>query len=232
MRARDPRQEPWPGDVLVFESSTMTIRHTVEHVAPIPGSQRRVTLKGQGPISIRQYRKWAGDPDVRVETAAQLWWDTARSSRLEYVSRPHEGLEFALEFYDVEPIGYQILRRPEGEDAWEILDEERLPTPRHAKLRVDALLRQPVEDDPFDVEHIAKAIAGNLLMADLRVEDLYPKHGDAIRRAMRRLGQNLLDEAGDAALQPMGFQLRPVGHNRAEIQLGDPLLMTKKKRAR
>jgi hypothetical protein len=147
MTARDPRRDPKPGDVFVFDSGVMTLKHMVERVTRHgPGTERRVTFHGQAPITLREFRKLTAGSDVTVEAG-------------------------------------------------------------------------------FDVEAVAKAIAGNLLMANLHVEDLYPRHGDAIRLAMRRLGRELLDEAGDAAKQPMGFRLRPVGHDRAEVQLGDPLLM-------
>jgi hypothetical protein len=234
---RDPKLEPWPGDVLAHFSVWATTRHVVEAVS-IPGgmnhrAERRVQFEGQLPVSMRSYRRWAGDSAVSVELVAQLQWtETPTGSPVSYISSTLGGVEYGLEFYDSEAlgIGYMPLVRLAGGEHWKQVDGGHLQaSPCRGFMHIEGILRRREEAERdangFDVEAAAKAIAANLLRADLHLEDVYPEHADELRLGLRRLAETLSTEAGEYGKRVLEFRLRPTDHHRAELVAGDPILM-------
>ncbi len=65
---RDPKREPWPGDVLVFDNGFITTQHVVEEVTPtVDGLERRVVFEDRPPVTMRRFRKWTSNPNLSIE---------------------------------------------------------------------------------------------------------------------------------------------------------------------
>jgi len=76
-----------------------------------------------------------------------------------------------------------------------------------------------------DARKAALGVAALLLKANIRLVDVYPDKAEAIAEELRKLSEELARQAGAYAIAGHGLRLNPVGHNKTEIGIGDPILM-------
>lgn len=213
---RDPRYEPQPGDVLSSQGISEQ-RYVIANVFAAYAKQQRVLIDGsEKTITMKEYRKWAANKTV--ELVAQIDWYRTQDE-CEKISHPYRGRQYSIRR---EPEGFALLQRPVEGERWDPLAGTR---PQPSVPQAMAYLEELLQEDKKEVQQMAKAIAGNLLRADIDVSSLFPDNAEEVRGALFQLSQDLLEEAGPFSTMRMGCRLRPVQEGQASLMFGDDVLM-------